>query len=148
MPVLQRREIDISMQFECGGCGFSAPVSVRGRGFATGALSGEGLSAQAQQGALKNARMRCELTPCPRCGQRSFATFRRSIVRDYGLVAAFVALVIVVQYVADARTFEGAQLGVAVAIYASLTVLLLGGIGIAYELEIRSAPRKVRFLPA
>jgi hypothetical protein len=147
MAVLQRREIEVSLQFQCGGCGFTAPTLVRGRGLASGPVSGEGLSRRAHDDALKNARMRCELTPCPRCGRRAYTELRRALVRTCVTLVAFIAVCAIVNYASDTRAFER-NLGTVVAIYGSILALMLGGAGILFLLEIRSAPRKVRFIAA
>lgn len=97
---------------------------------------------------MSNAEMRCELTPCPRCGRRKFEVFRRRLVKNFGGAAAFVAFVVFFQYVSDANTFHGSNVRTVLAMYGALAVLLFGWIGIDALLEVRNASRKVRFLTA
>jgi hypothetical protein len=146
VAVIQRVEMEVALSFECNGCGFSSPVQVLGRGFANGPWETEGLSERAHASAVKSARMRCELAPCPVCGQRRFDLFRRAATTTIVFLVAFVAVCAGVYYVSDSRSFMH-DLGTTVALYAGMLGLGLAWVGFSLVREIRGAPGKVRFPP-
>jgi hypothetical protein len=109
------RHLDVPMTYRCHACGYTAAVAVRGRGVATGRAPGQQLSSRAYEGAVKNAEMRCELAPCPRCGKRRFTLFAKSVRNTTLLLLAFVAVCAAAHYVSDPREFVY-ELGTTVAI--------------------------------
>jgi uncharacterized membrane protein len=140
---IERREIDVTLPFECP-CGHSAMVVARGRGIVSGMFPTEGLSRSAQFAATLNAQMRCELTPCPSCGKRRFTMFWKNLRNTTFFMIAFVLVCAAIQWMSDTREFEH-ELETSIIVYACLLGAMLACLGIAYLLELRSARGKVRF---
>ena len=147
MAVIQRVEIDVPLTFECAGCGFTSPVTVRGRGFASGPWATEGLSERSQADAVKTARMRCELAPCPVCGLRRFDLLKKTVRMTVAYLVAFIAVCAAVYYVSDSRSFMH-DLGTVVALYGGTLGFMLAVVAFIFIREVRGAASKLRFPPA
>lgn len=128
------------MPFVCRSCPFRTTVLVVAKGAARGLAPTAALSQKAYESMFANAIMRCELTRCPQCGRRSFATFGRELARWCGLTLLAGAATTVFLFVTQRRFRLEDAFAVAIAV-AVLELAILVGLA----LEYRASQRAVTF---
>ncbi|HXU06251.1 MAG TPA: hypothetical protein VN903_35090 [Polyangia bacterium] len=139
-----KAEVEVPLEYQCAKCGLQMDVMVHGAGMAGAVWDTEDLEDRAHTWAMKSAFMRCALWPCPNCGARDYADWRRGWIRMARMVLLAMIATAVIWWIKDQHAFGSYE--------RDETFIILAGIFVFFELvvagamlyELRAAKKAVR----